>query len=102
MCFRNQFVGTLSQLLTSPSGSFKRPFRHRILLPQEGLAIAWEAVAAVMTLGPWVTAKTARVLEDGGAIGSLGRQRVGQPDRSRREVRGLGSQDDGRHPVRTC
>ena len=63
MCFRNQFVGTLSQLLTSPSGSFKRPFRHRILLRQEGLAIAWEAVAAVMTLGPWVTAKTARVLE---------------------------------------
>lgn len=60
MCFRNQFVGILSQLL---SGSFERPFRHRILLPPEGLSIAWEAVAAAMTLGPSVTAKTARVLE---------------------------------------
>ena len=62
MCFRNQFVGTLSRLLTAPSGRFKRPFRHRVLLPQEGLAIAWEAVAVVMALGPSVTAKTARVL----------------------------------------
>ena len=62
MCFRNQFVGTLSQLLTNPSGPFKYPFRHRILLPQEGLAIAWEAVATVMALGPSVTVKTARVL----------------------------------------
>ena len=63
MCYRNQFVGTLSQLLTSHSGYFKHPFRHRVLLPQEGLAIAWEAVAAVLALGPWVTAKAARVLQ---------------------------------------
>ena len=62
MCFRNQFVGTLSQLLSTPSGSFKYPFRHQILLPQEGLAIAWEAVATVMALGPSVTEKAARVL----------------------------------------
>lgn len=62
MCYTNQFVGTLSRLLTNPSGSFKDAFRHRVLLPQEGLAIAWEAVASVMAPGPSVNAKAAGVL----------------------------------------
>ncbi len=62
MCRTNVFVGTTSRLLTSPSKAFPRPFRHQILLPQEGLAMAWEAVATVMAPGRSVTAKTSDVL----------------------------------------
>ena len=72
MCFTNRFVGTLSQLLTSPSDTFTRPFRHRILLRQEDLSIAWEAVATVLALGRSVTAKTARVLRAAARLDRLG------------------------------
>ena len=84
MCFRNQFVGTLSQLLTTPNVSPSstlsgiESYSRKKVSPSLG-----KLSRLVMALGPSVTDKGSACVVRRSATGSFGRGRLDQPDCTR-------------------